>query len=139
MKPLRSRLVFVDDRAHWLRSMGRVFEASASRVYLYTNPLEALEQIPLRRPDAVVLASRMAHASGAQLARALRRRLGSACPRLVLLIEADEHPSEADRALFAEVHVKPVSAETLCEILGHAARSARLERLGSLRVERAAG
>lgn len=127
MKLPRRCVVFVDDQAHWLRSMAPAFEDEA-RVYLYTSPLEALEQVPKRRPEAVVLASRMAHASGAQVARALKRRLGDRCPHLVLLVEPDERPTEADRALFAEVHVKPLERRTLCAILARAAQAAAFER-----------
>jgi DNA-binding NtrC family response regulator len=138
-RPLRRTVAFVDDDARMLRPQTVLLSQVTSRVDLYPHPLDAVEHIPRRPPTAVVIGQRMSHVSGVDVARALRRRLGAACPRLVLLIDDEAALTDEEIALFDEAHERPLSPRTLVGILARAARQPAAGPATGPATKRAAG
>jgi len=109
----------VDDDPEVLALLGRVLADAGHRVESSPSALQALQQIPLSRPDCVITDIMMPEMDGFELTRELRRRpeLG---PMKIIVLSAKSYDFDRRRAkeLGADGYLtKPFQRETLLEAI----------------------
>jgi DNA-binding response OmpR family regulator len=116
VKPKAPLILCVDDEAATLRSLSRVLRRQGYRVLIYTEPETALEELPLLKPDLLILDVLMPGLSGFEVLDDLRRYYASPVPVLLLsALDGDDKIAEGRRHGAACYLTKPCPPESLLE------------------------
>jgi two-component system response regulator MprA len=118
----KNRTVLVVDDDPALRMMVEfVLEGAGYVVQLAADGLEALEQLRVKLPDAILLDMRMPRMDGWEFARRLRTEYGHAVP--VIVMTASEHAEKQATEIDAEDFVaKPFDVDNLLRIVARRQR-----------------
>jgi len=109
-------VVCVDDDALFLQSLARVIRRQGYRVLTYTEPELALEELPLVKPDLVILDVLMPGLSGFEVLTDLRRYHPAQLPVVLLsALEGDSSFAEGRRHGAACYLTKPCPSNVLIE------------------------
>jgi DNA-binding response OmpR family regulator len=117
-------IAVVDDEPVWLASLGRALTLRGYEPLLLERPERALDEVPRRRPVAMIVDYSMPRLTGAELASRLQGSLGDECPPLILVTGDLEELSPAERAPFAAAFGKPVPLQELFAELRRVVRGA---------------
>jgi len=106
----------VDDDGLFLRSLARVIRRQGYRVLTYTEPEIALEELPLVKPDLVILDVLMPGLSGFEVLGEIRQFHPSSLPVVLLsALDGEEKIAEGRRHGAACYLTKPCAPETVLE------------------------
>jgi serine/threonine protein kinase len=107
--------VVVDDDGVALAMMTSSLRKRGYHVVSYGDPREAVKQVAIDLPAAVITDMRMPHMSGLDVVREVRERLGTQAPPVIVISANDEeeHLSEAFRLGASDYLLKPVSEAEL--------------------------
>lgn len=109
-------VVCVDDEDLFLRSLARTLRRHGYRALTYTDPELALEELPLVKPDLVILDVLMPGLSGFEVLGEIRRYYTAAVPVILLsALDGDEKLEEGRRRGASSYLVKPCASEVLLE------------------------
>jgi len=109
-------VVCVDDDAQFLQSVARIIRRQGYRVLSYTEPELALEELPLVKPDLVILDVLMPGLSGFEVLAELRRYHPGKLPVVLLsALEGDAAFAAGRRHGAACYLAKPCPSEVLIE------------------------
>lgn len=109
-------VVCVDDDALFLQSLARVIRRQGYRVLSYTEPELALEELPLVKPDLMILDVLMPGLSGFEMLTDLRRYHPAQLPVVLLsALEGDASFAEGRRHGAACYLTKPCPSDVLIE------------------------
>jgi DNA-binding response OmpR family regulator len=126
----------VDDEAATLRSLARILRRQGYRVLSYTEPEVALEELPLLKPDLLILDVLMPGLSGFEVLDDLRRYHERPVPVLLLsALDGDDKIAEGRRRGAACYLTKPCPPEPLLDAVRRliGASDAAAERPASTR------
>lgn len=117
------RVLVVDDNPDLLSTLQSVLEADGHAVRAAATGAQALEFAAAPLPDLVFLDIGLPDMDGNDVARELRRRLGSACPPLVAMTGWGQSADRARSASagFARHLTKPVDPAALREVIAQLA------------------
>jgi len=108
----------VDDDKEFLRSLARVIRRQGYRVMTYSEPELALEELPLLKPDLLILDVLMPELSGFEVLDEVRRYYRGTLPVVLLsALDSDAMVAEGKGHGAAGYLVKPCPPETLMEAL----------------------
>jgi signal transduction histidine kinase/ActR/RegA family two-component response regulator len=112
-------ILVVDDDLDVRQTTIDQLEAMGHRAEGLSSAKEALDELPLRRPDALVIDYAMPGMNGAELARAVRQRYG---PVAIIIATgyADARPPEAETGREEIMLRKPYSSEGLAAAIERA-------------------
>jgi len=106
----------IDDEAPFLKSLSRVLRRDGYRVLSYSEPELALEELPLLKPDLLILDVLMPGLSGFEVLDEIRRYHPAALPVLLLSgLDGDDKIAEGRRHGAACYLTKPCPPESLLE------------------------
>src|SRR5262245_12858998 len=109
-------VVCVDDDAQFLQSLARVIRRQGYRVLSYTEPELALEEMPLVKPDLVILDVLMPGLSGLEVLGELRQFYPAQVPVVLLsALDGEDKFAEGRRHGAACYLTKPCPPEILIE------------------------
>ena len=95
-----ARILVIDDEPANVRMLDRLLTTSGCRhVTTLTDPREVVGQMPIARPDLIILDLHMPHLDGFEVMQALRPLLSVERYLPMLIITADDAPSVKQRAL----------------------------------------
>jgi DNA-binding response OmpR family regulator len=118
-KSLKSKaplILCLDDEAATLRSLSRILRRQGYRVLSYTEPEAALEELPLLKPDLLILDVLMPGLSGFEVLDELRQYHATPLPVLLLsALDGDDKVAEGRRHGAACYLTKPCPPESLLE------------------------
>ncbi|MCO5165201.1 MAG: protein kinase [Planctomycetes bacterium] len=126
-EPLSSpsrRVVLVDDDGVCLAMLSSRLRKRGFDVCAYGDPREAMRQLPLDLPAAVITDLRMPHMSGLEVVQEVRLQLGSNAPPVLVVSATDEEAmlEEAFRLGATDYLLKPVNEAELGAKLERALR-----------------
>lgn len=108
----------VDDDLLFLQSLARVIRRQGYRVLTYSEPELALEELPLLKPDLLILDVLMPELSGFEVLDEVRRYYPGNLPVVLLsALDSDDMIAEGKGHGAAAYLVKPCAPETLMEAL----------------------
>jgi len=108
----------LDDEAAHLKSLSRVLRRQGYRVLSYTEPEVALEELPLLKPDLLILDVLMPGLSGFEVLHEVRRYHPAPLPVLFLsALDGDDMIAEGRRHGAACYLTKPCPPESLLEVV----------------------
>ena len=124
--PARLRVLVVDDNLDAAELLGHLLGAEGHEVKVVHDAASALEVAPQFLPDVALLDIGLPVMNGYELARRLRRRLGSAPCRLIAVTGYGQERDRArSRRAGFDVHlVKPMDPQALLALLGPVPRKA---------------
>jgi DNA-binding response OmpR family regulator len=126
-------VICVDDDAVFLKSLARVIRRQGYRVLTYEDPELALEELPLLRPDLLILDVLMPGLSGFEVLDEIRRYYRGTLPVVLLsALDTDEKIDEGKRHGAASYLVKPCVPEILLDVVRRLVR--RSEEAGEEKV-----
>ena len=109
-------VVCVDDDAQFLQSLARLIRRQGYRVLSYTDPEFALEELPLVKPDLVILDVLMPGLSGFEVLGELRRYYSTRIPVVLLSgLDGEARFAEGRRKGAASYLAKPCPPEILLD------------------------
>jgi CheY-like chemotaxis protein len=114
-------VLVVDDDPDILEAICDILEVEDYRVAKARNGLEALEQIDVERPDAILLDLMMPVMDGVTFAQALRERPAGDVP--IVVISADGNPQRAASVGARAYLAKPFDIDTLLAHVGAITRA----------------
>jgi CheY-like chemotaxis protein len=114
-------VLVVDDDPDILEAICDILEVEDYRVAKARNGLEALEQIDVERPDAILLDLMMPVMDGVTFAQALRARPAGDVP--IVVISADGNPQRAASVGARAYLAKPFDIDTLLAHVGAITRA----------------
>jgi cyclic di-GMP phosphodiesterase len=95
-----ARILVIDDEPANVRMLDRLLTTSGCRhVTTLTDPREVIGQMPIARPDLIILDLHMPHLDGFEVMQALRPLLSVERYLPMLIITADDAPAVKQRAL----------------------------------------
>jgi len=111
-------VICVDDDLLFLQSLARVIRRQGYRVLTYSEPELALEELPLLKPDLLILDVLMPELSGFEVLDEIRRYYPGTLPVVLLsALDSDDMIAEGKGHGAAAYLVKPCAPETLMEAL----------------------
>jgi DNA-binding response OmpR family regulator len=111
-------VICVDDDALFLESLARVIRRQGYRVLTYTEPEFALEELPLVKPDLVILDVLMPGLSGFEVLGELRRYYAAQIPVVLLSGQDGDGRFAESRTHGAACYLaKPCAPEVLIDTL----------------------
>ncbi len=113
------RLLIADDAPTNRNVLRELLEPLGFEIEEATNGAECLQRCAARRPDAILLDLQMPAVDGFEVARALRRNLGSAAPKIIA-VSASVFEDARQQAIDAgcdDFLPKPFREEQLLEVL----------------------
>jgi len=109
-------VVCVDDEEAFLRSLARTLRRQGYRVLSYTDPELAIEELPLVKPDLVLLDVLMPGLSGFEVLEEIRRYVAGTIPVVLLsALDGDEQVEEGRRRGASSYLAKPCPSPVLLE------------------------
>ncbi len=115
----RPMLLCVDDDRAYLASLARLLRQRGYRVAAFDNPEEALEAIPLKRPDLLILDVMMAGMNGFQMLEEIREVYGASMPILLLSgLDSDRSLADGFRKGATSYLTKPCPPASILEAVG---------------------
>ena len=119
------RVAVIDDDADTLRVLEEILTVEGYTVRAFTDPEQALKEIPDFFPRAILLDVVMPKIDGAELARRFQEHPDTANVPLILLtgLQSAAGPSRAWGHAIHAVIAKPVHSEELLKILREAIES----------------
>lgn len=121
------RILLVDDDGVCLAVLGSALRKRGFQVISYADPREALRQLQIDLPSAVITDMRMPHLSGLDVVREVKERLGAEAPPVLVVSANDEEAmlAEAFRLGATDYLLKPVNDAELGAKLERALRPSR--------------
>ncbi|HLY73366.1 MAG TPA: response regulator [Planctomycetota bacterium] len=111
-------VICVDDDRQFLDSLARLIRRQGFRVMTYSEPELALEELPLLKPDLLILDVLMPGLSGFEVLDEIRRYYRTSLPVVLLsALDSDEKIAEGKELGAASYLTKPCAPEALMEIL----------------------
>ena len=111
-------VICVDDDAIFLKSLGRIIRRQGYRVLTYEDPEVALEELPLVRPDLLILDVLMPGLSGFEVLDEIRRYYRGTLPVVLLsALDSDAKITEGKRHGAASYLIKPCVPEVLVDVV----------------------
>jgi DNA-binding response OmpR family regulator len=136
-------VICVDDDEIFLRGLARIIRRQGYRVLTYEDPEIALEELPLLRPDLLILDVLMPGLSGFEVLDEVRRYYPGKLPVVLLsALDSDAKIAEGKRHGAAGYLVKPCVPEMLLDVVRGLVRrseSAGEEKLPGWTVRRSPG
>ena len=107
-----------DDRA-FLAGLARLLRQRGYRVAAFDNAEEALQAIPLKRPDLLILDVMMAGMNGFQMLEEIREVYGARIPILLLSgLDSDRSLADGFRKGATSYLTKPCAPASILETVG---------------------
>lgn len=118
------RVVLVDDDGVCLAMLSSRLRKRGYDVCAYGDPREAMRQLPIDLPAAVITDLKMPHMSGLEVVREVQHQLGDAAPPVLVVSATDEEAmlEEAFRLGATDYLLKPVNEAELGAKLERALR-----------------
>jgi DNA-binding response OmpR family regulator len=111
-------VICVDDDAMFLKSLGRIIRRQGYRVLTYEDPEIALEELPLLRPDLLILDVLMPGLSGFEVLDEIRRYYPGRLPVVLLsALDSDAKIAEGKRHGAASYLTKPCVPQVLVDVV----------------------
>lgn len=109
-------VICLDDEIHHLKSLSRILRRAGYRVLSYAEPESVLEELPLIKPDLLILDVLMPGLSGFEVLDEVRRYYPGRLPVLLLsALDGEDRIAEGRRHGAAGYLVKPCAPESLLD------------------------
>lgn len=123
------KLVVVEDDERLLKRLQRILSREVKELYIFSNPLEAIEQIPQIKPDIVLTDIKMPQMSGLEMIDQIR----TICKDIpVIVASAFSDPEYFQTAIKLKVEkfiVKPIDVDELLVALDIVANRIKIDKL----------